>query len=211
MSIYEIKWKRTDRSIINSYSSVQKLTKTQSKLVFERLNQNHVGEYACFVYTSVSMVQKTFKLEYNGLGRFLLTVDDSNRNLKLKIEEKNEHLGFSSRFINIKNYDFECSTNSIWPTEWYKKINDSRLVLKSKEPFLRIDRSDKNNFGEYICLSSNSFGAAKIKLKIDFNEFEIEPSSHFRHFNSLKRLRKNQKGKRKKNNKRLKKNKKRRL
>lgn len=178
---------------------MQKLTITQSKLVFEKLSQNHIGEYACLVYTSVSMVQKTFKIVNSGLGKILVTVDDSKRNLNLKIEEKNGLLSDNSRFIFIKNFDFECSTNSIWPTEWYKKINDSRLVLKSKEPILRIDSSNENNFGEYICLSSNSFGTAKIKLKINFNEFVIEPNSTFRHFHSLKKFKKNQKVKRKKN------------
>ncbi|RNA33969.1 basement membrane-specific heparan sulfate proteoglycan core -like [Brachionus plicatilis] len=185
LSIYEINWKKMDGSIIHPYSSVERMTNTQSKLTIEKLNEVHIGKYICYVRTSVSTVRKTFELMKNKLGQVLVTIDESSRNINLGIDELNGHLGHDYGFIKIKNYDFECSTDSIWPTEWYKKINDSRLVLKTNGPVLRIDGSNAQNYGEYVCISSNTLGTARIKLKIDQNKLDIEPLSIFRPFHEF--------------------------
>lgn len=189
-----------DGSIIHPYSSVEKLTNTQSKIKIDKLDEVHIGKYACYVRTSVSTVRKTFEMKKNGLNEVTVSTDEpSDKNINLVIDELNGHSGHGFGFIKIRNYDFECSTDSIWPTEWYKKINETRLVLKSREPILRIDGSNEQNFGEYVCMSSNTFGTAKIKLKINQDEFYFETLSIFKPFYGSKRFRNKQRQKKFKN------------
>ncbi len=126
------------------------------------------------------------------------------------IEQRKENTDQDKKISNDlelgKTYVFDCITDSIWPVKWRKlhnrnsihdeendnadhSVNAGYVIKKSTISFDSLSHQD---FGEYVCVSSNLFGKTAAKLVISENGFDIKQLTFLPHqtTNSLRNRKK---------------------
>ncbi len=120
------------------------------------------------------------------------------------IEQRAENL--ISQDLELGNsYTFECITDSIWPVKWRKLHNKNNIHDEEnenndhhntgyiiKKSTLRFSSLSRQDFGEYLCVSSNLFGKTAAKLVISENGFDVKQLTFLPHqsTNSLRNRKK---------------------
>ncbi|CAF0767900.1 unnamed protein product [Brachionus calyciflorus] len=170
LSIDDIKWRKTNGPVLQNYK-IERLTPYQSKLNIPKINDHYVGEYGCYVYASTGTIRQIFEIT-KILDGYKILVNEPVKNINLTIEkvngpEKNDKIIGNS-------FEFDCITDSIWPVEWYKKINSSRKKLITKNSILKFKNLSEIDLGDYVCVSTNNLGIWEIKLEIQPLSYKID-------------------------------------